>query len=107
MWHENFPYVILQAFAAGKPVVGSSRGGIPEMLGDGARGLEYPADEPAMLAAAVRRVWADPILCERMGRAARDYVVAEYGDTNFVSTLMDAYAQVLDRTRLGTGRGEI
>ena len=95
MWHENFPYVILQAFAAGKPVVGSNRGGIPEMLGDGARGLEYPAEEPAVLAAAVQRIWADPILCERMGRAARDYVTAEYGDANFMSSLMDAYGEVL------------
>lgn len=95
MWHENFPYVILQAFAAGKPVVGSDRGGIPELLGGGARGLGYPAEEPAVLAAAVQRIWADPILCERMGRAARDYVTTECGDANFMSSLMDAYGEVL------------
>jgi hypothetical protein len=48
-----------------------------------------------MLAAAVQRIWADPRLSERMGRAARDYVTAEYGDANFMSSLMDAYGEVL------------
>ncbi len=95
MWHENFPYVILQAFAAGKLVVGSNRGGIPEMLDDGARGLLYPADEPAMLAAAIRLAWADPTLCERVGTAAREWVVAEFGAANFVRSAIEAYEEAL------------
>ena len=106
MWHENFPYVILRSFAAGKPVVGSDRGGIPEMLGDGARGLLYPADEPAMLAAAVQRIWADPVLWERMGRAARDYIAAEFGEANFMRSLMGAYGEVLGSRPAGTGQVE-
>jgi glycosyltransferase involved in cell wall biosynthesis len=95
LWHENFPYVILQAFAAGKPVIGSDRGGIPGMIEHGSRGIVYPADDPDMLADAVRKLWADPEICEHMGRAARHYVVSEYGAGSFMRSLMAAYEAVL------------
>jgi len=103
MWYENWPYVIVQAFAAGKPVVGADRGGIPEMLGDGARGILYPADEPAMLAAAVQRIWADTALWERMGRAGRDFIAAELGGANFMRSLIGAYEEVLGSRSAGDG----
>jgi glycosyltransferase involved in cell wall biosynthesis len=102
MWYENWPYVIVQAFAAGKPVVGADRGGIPEMLGDDARGILYPADEPAMLAAAVQRIWADSSLWERMGRAGRDFVAAELGGANFMRSLLGAYEEALRLHSAGT-----
>jgi glycosyltransferase involved in cell wall biosynthesis len=95
-WHENFPYVVLQSFAAGKPVVGAERGGIPEMLGEGARGLTYHADDPAALADAVRGLWDDRSRRERMSEAARAYIGANFGDANFMSELMHAYETALD-----------
>ena len=95
LWHENSPYAILQAFAAGKPVVGTDRGGIPEMIDHGTRGLVYAAESPAMLADAVTRLWSDPALCRRMGHAAQEYVRGEYGVDNFLKSLMAAYATVL------------
>jgi glycosyltransferase involved in cell wall biosynthesis len=106
MWYENWPYVIVQAFAAGKPVVGADRGGIPEMLGDGARGILYPADEPAMLAAAVQRIWADTMLWERMGRAGRDFIAAELGGENFMRSLIGAYEEVLGPHSAATAQSE-
>lgn len=95
VWHENSPYVILQSFAAGKPVVGSDRGGIPELIGLDARGLVYPAEDPALLAEAVSRVWSDPALRLAMGQAAREYVTSEYGGSGFMKSLMEAYGCVL------------
>ena len=95
MWHENSPYTILQAFAAGKPVIGSDRGGIPEMIDHGTRGLVYAAESPVMLAEALTRLWSDPTLCRRMGRAAQEYVASEYGADNFMRSLMAAYETVL------------
>ncbi|MEI7813652.1 MAG: glycosyltransferase [Coriobacteriia bacterium] len=101
VWYENFPYVILQAFAAGKPVVGSSRGGIPEMLGGGQRGFEYPADDYELLAAAIQRAWEDRVLSESMGRAARAYVVDEYDKADFVRKLVEAYAEAIELRACG------
>lgn len=54
IWHENFPYVILQAFAASTPVIASNRGGMPELvLAQGTKtafGWTYEATDAAALA---------------------------------------------------------
>ncbi len=51
--HENFPYTVLEAFAAGKPVIGSRRGGIPELVQDGKTGWLFEPNKPASLTAAL------------------------------------------------------
>lgn len=94
VWHENFPYVILQAFAAGKPVIGSARGGIPELVSQ-ERGLLFDPDDPAELRACIDRLWASPDLCARMGRLAREYVEREFADRAFYDALVANYSAVL------------
>jgi glycosyltransferase involved in cell wall biosynthesis len=94
LWHENFPYVIFQAFAAGKPVIGSKRGGIPELIGRD-RGLLFEPDNPDELLACIKRLWADQEECTRMGKFAREYVVNEYNDDVIYQSLMSNYAAVM------------
>lgn len=94
LWHENFPYVIFQAFAAGKPVIGSLRGGIPELIGDD-RGLLFDPDKADGLADCMRGLWEDTDTCERMGKIARDYVVKGFSDDVFYESLMSNYQAVL------------
>jgi glycosyltransferase involved in cell wall biosynthesis len=69
-WHENFPYSALEAQAAGKAVVGTNVGGLPEMVVDGETGLLVPPDSPHALAGAMRRLWSDRELAEGYGAAA-------------------------------------
>ena len=95
LWHENFPYVILQAFAAGKPVIGSNRGGIPELVQNGKHGLIYEANEPDALAAAMRTLMSNADMAQQMGERARRYVVAEFNDDAFYGQLMKVYQEVL------------
>jgi glycosyltransferase involved in cell wall biosynthesis len=75
-WYENYPMVILEAFASGKPVVASSIGGIPEMIDEGETGHLYEAGNEEALAACVEGILADKGTCEIMGRAARSKVEA-------------------------------
>lgn len=103
VWHENFPYVINQSFAFGKPVIGSDRGGIPEMVHDGERGLIYPAQDHAALAAAMTSLWNDPQRCVEMGRKAKVFVDSEFNDERFYERLMAIYNGVLN-ARTGSGR---
>jgi glycosyltransferase involved in cell wall biosynthesis len=67
---EGFGLALIEAMAAGRPVVASRVGGIPEVVEDGATGLLVPPDEPAALAAALRTLDADRSRLAEMGRAA-------------------------------------
>lgn len=95
LWHENFPYVILQAFAHAKPVIGTKRGGIPEMVRHGERGLLYEADDADELADSMKVLHSDGALAERMGVSARLYVESEFSDDRFYESLMGIYEEAL------------
>lgn len=95
LWHENFPYVILQSFAMGKPVIGSNRGGITELVANGERGLVYEATTPAALAGAMRKLWSDRALTKRMSLTVKQYADGEFNDERFYADLMQIYSGVL------------
>lgn len=95
LWHENFPYVILQAFAASKAVIGSRRGGIPELVEDGKSGFLYDATDDHALAGALRALWSNPAKAVEMGRAAKDWCDQEFNDGAFGRALMARYGEVL------------
>jgi glycosyltransferase involved in cell wall biosynthesis len=74
LWQDAFPLGVLEAMAAGKPVIATSVGGIPEMIDDGITGVMVaPADEDA-LASALVRLLTDPGLSARFASAAAQRV---------------------------------
>jgi glycosyltransferase involved in cell wall biosynthesis len=95
VWHENFPYVILQAFSAGKPVIGTNRGGIPELVKDQQFGIIYEASDVQALTRAILKLWENPIKTVEMGRAAKIWCDLEFNDDVFSKTLMSRYNEVL------------
>jgi len=76
---EGLPNVVIEAMAAGVPVVGSRHAGIPEAVEDERTGLLAPPGDPAALAGALRRLVGNPELRRRLGSAARE-VAAERFD---------------------------
>ncbi|WP_425374305.1 glycosyltransferase [Lichenihabitans psoromatis] len=68
---EGLPLTILEAMAAGVPVVATNVGGTDEAAVDGVTGLLVPPGEPARLAAAIQAMLEDPARAARYGRAAR------------------------------------
>jgi len=95
LWHENFPYVILQAFAMGKPVLGSNRGGIPELVENGERGIVYDAEDEHSLARHMNALHADDTEVRRLGKNAKQYVDEEFNDNRFYDRLMDIYTMAV------------
>ena len=75
---EGLPMALLEAMAAGKAVVASAVGGIPEALQDGGNGLLVPAHDSAALAAALASMLADAGLRQRLGERARATVARHY-----------------------------
>ena len=82
VWDEPWGLVPLEAMALGRPVVASGRGGSGEYLRDGENCLLHTAEDPASLAAAVRRLAADAALRERLLagglRAASHYTESRF-----------------------------
>lgn len=76
--YEGMPLVVLEAMAAGVPVVASRVSGIPEVVVDGETGWLVPAEDPAALARVLAEVLADPAEAKRRGEAGRRRVAERY-----------------------------
>lgn len=70
--YEGMPLVVLEAMAAGVPVVASRVSGIPEVVVDGETGWLVPAEDPPALVSALAHVLADPAERARRGAAGRE-----------------------------------
>jgi glycosyltransferase involved in cell wall biosynthesis len=68
---DPFPTTVLEAMAAGKPVIATTVGGIPEMITDGTNGLLCSANSPEELASCVRLVLNRPDMVRTLGANAR------------------------------------
>lgn len=89
--YENLPLSILEAFARGKPVVGSDRGGIPELVIDGVTGHLFDGNDADSLARALNRTLGDDRKRREMGRRARELVERAYSPGSHYERLMDLY----------------
>jgi glycosyltransferase involved in cell wall biosynthesis len=69
--YENFPRVVIEAFAKGTPVIASKLGGMAEIVDDGRTGLHFKPGDPADLAMKVRSILADPLKLAGLRQAAR------------------------------------
>jgi glycosyltransferase involved in cell wall biosynthesis len=77
---EGMPNALLEAMAAGLPVVASGVGGILEVVRDGENGIVVPPGSPEALVAALLRLWSDQGLRERLGGQAYRSVVDNFGN---------------------------
>jgi glycosyltransferase involved in cell wall biosynthesis len=73
---ENFPHTVVEALAVGSPVIATAVGGVPEVVRDGENGLLVRSGDPAALAEAIRRFFADEDLQQRLATAAPGSVAA-------------------------------
>lgn len=89
---DGMPTVILEAMAAGLPVVSTDVIGIPEVVRDGSTGLLVPPDDPAALAAAIERLWSDPALACALGDRGRELVAERFAPRRSAVALARVFA---------------
>jgi glycosyltransferase involved in cell wall biosynthesis len=77
-WHENCPYAILESFAAGKPVIASNIGGIPELIQHGKDGLLFQPGNAGQLADWIRFLMDDSDLAKQLGSNGRRKIEEKY-----------------------------
>ena len=93
---EGLPMSVLEAMAAGRPVIATSVGGIGEAVTDGVTGLLVPPADANALAAAIRRLLLDAELAGRLARAARAAVAERFSSEAMVRNTARLYDEVLD-----------
>jgi glycosyltransferase involved in cell wall biosynthesis len=71
---EHYPYVLLEAMAEGIAIVATRVGAVPELLGDGERGMLVPSEDVAALADALRKVLSDRGSAQKSIEKARKFV---------------------------------
>lgn len=96
---ENMPYSIVEAFAAGTPVVGTHIGGIPELVADGVTGFACePGDVATMADAMVRgtEAFLDAPVYVRMQESCRAYVRENCSRDKFMDQLVEMYEEAVN-----------
>lgn len=94
---ESFGVAIIEAGAAGRPVVVSDAGGLPEVTVDGVTGFVVPRENPAAAAAAMERLVLDAKLRNQMGQAGQSHVGQHYSWDACVKTMLGVYQESIQR----------
>jgi glycosyltransferase involved in cell wall biosynthesis len=85
---ETLPLSVLEAMAAGVPVVATRVGSLPEVIDSGRTGLLIDPGDPRALASAIESLVDDPVRSREMAAAAREVVVSRFS----VDRMVDGYA---------------
>ena len=109
VWHEPSGTVALEAAAAGRAVVASDAGGLPEYVRDGHTGLVVPAGDVPGMTAALRRLMEEPGTAARLGSAGRARALSAFDAGGHLATVERVYREAMqggpDHATAGAGEG--
>jgi glycogen synthase len=104
VWSDPCPTVVLEAMAAGRPVVAAASGGIVDMVVDGVTGVLVPPGDVPALAGGIASVLSDPDRGRAFGAAGRDRA-REFTVSAVVERIERMYAGAIARTTAETSSG--
>lgn len=92
---EGLPTVILEAQAAGKPVVGANATGIVDLIEDGETGLLFPIGDVHALCEALSKLIENKKFADKLGRAGMDQIKRDFQQERIWDALHEEYIRVL------------
>jgi glycosyltransferase involved in cell wall biosynthesis len=96
---EALPTVLIEAAAAGRPVVATRVGGTPDVVEHGVTGLLVPPGDPRALADAILSLLSDPAKAEAFGRAARILVHHRFSLDGHVDRTLELWSRIIANRR--------
>jgi len=96
---EGLPNVIMEAMAAGRPVVATEVGGVPELVGDGKTGYLVPSNDTEKLSQAVIRLLKDQKMAKRMGERGRERIAKSFLVDRMVEETENLYLSLFRNRR--------
>lgn len=96
--YEGLPLSVLEAMAAGKPIVATAIGGTDEAIVDGVSGKLVPPRDAQSLAFAINMLLSDPPTAMRLAIAGRTRVTQIFSANTMVHGVEDLYCELLSRT---------
>jgi len=97
-WYEPSPYVVLQAFSFGKPVIASNMGGLKDVIRENENGMVFEAGNSNALSAVIGKMLYDKNKIQRMGAAGRHLVETKHDPERYYTDTVSLF------TNLITGR---
>jgi len=94
---ESFGVAVIEASAAGRPVVVSDAGGLPEVTLDGKTGFVVPREDPDAASEALIDLVKSPELRTKMGETGRQHVAREYSWTSCIEKMIQMYSRAIEK----------
>ena len=94
---EGLGVVLLEAMGYGKPVIGTSAGGIVDIVKDKETGLLAPPGDAAALAQVIKRAMDEPQVMQRLAKQGTAFAENEFGWDKIVSDLQQVYTSAVER----------
>ena len=93
--NEGTPVSLIEAGAAGRPVVSTAVGGVRSVVRDGSTGFVVPPQDPRAAADAINKLLADRTLAERFGSAGRTHVAGRFSKERLIADVRELYEHLL------------
>jgi len=93
--NEGTPVSLIEAMAAGKAVVATKVGGVPDLVEDGKTGVLVPSKDPEALTEAILQLLKNDTLCRRLGEKAKASVYKKYDVSRLVEDMKNFYLKIV------------